>query len=114
MELENIILSEVTQTQKDMHGNSCPWKGPTSSWKSQMQTLSTQSMDGSRGPLWLNWRKSGRSWGEACSHGKTSTLNWPGPPRSLWYEATYQAAYPSWYEAPAHIQQRNAWSDLSK
>jgi hypothetical protein len=24
MELENIILSEVTQTQKDMHGNSCP------------------------------------------------------------------------------------------
>jgi hypothetical protein len=25
MELENIILSEVTQTPKDVHGMSCKW-----------------------------------------------------------------------------------------
>jgi hypothetical protein len=34
------------------------------------------------------------------THRKTSSLNYPGQPRSIWHYATNQAAYTSWYEAP--------------
>jgi hypothetical protein len=64
---------------------------PSKQLKESDADTSTQQMDGSQGPLWLNWGKAGRGWGGGWPHGKISSLNWPGPLRSLRHWATNQA-----------------------
>jgi hypothetical protein len=78
MELENIILSEVTQTQKDMHDGSLAWlpfKRSNKQLKESDADTYTQPMHRSQGPgveLGKSWKKPRR---RRVSHMKTNNLN---------------------------------------